>query len=117
MAKNFVESGDDLTITSAGAKVAGRAYRLGTLVYVAMTSAAANEPVAARTKGVFTGMARNTGDSAWTVGESLYLEASGNELTKTATANYFGKVLDTTVTGATTSGRVLLNGSAGNKAT
>ena len=51
------------------------------------------------------------------LGVSLYLEATGKELTTTATANYFGKALDVTSSSAATTGRVLLNGTAGNEAT
>ena len=61
-------------------------------------------------------MAKNSGQ-AWTLGQSLYLEASGAELTTTATTNYFGKALDAVASAGVVSGRVLLLGAAGNKAT
>ena len=116
--KNYVQSIDKITLTApTGGVTAGDPYDFGTLVVIATKTVAAAERFVGLTTGVFTGLARNTGDSAWTVGVSLYLEATGKELTTTATANYFGKCLEARVSAATTTGLVLLNGSAGNKAT
>ena len=115
--KNYVSSGDYLTFTApSGGVKAGNPYRKGSLVHIATTDAVEDEEYVGITKGVFTGLAKNTG-SAWTLGESIYLEATGLELTDTATANYFGKALEAQTSASAVSGLVLLNGTAGNEAT
>ena len=54
MAKNYQEDGSVLTLTApSGGVESGKAYALGTLVYVALTTAAKDAQFAAKTNGVW----------------------------------------------------------------
>lgn len=54
MATNFVQDGDVLTLTApAGGVVSGGLYAIGNLVVVAIVTAAAGQPFAGRTHGVW----------------------------------------------------------------
>lgn len=54
MAKNYVQDGDALTLTApAGGVVSGNPYTIGAIACVALVTAAAGEPFAAKATGVF----------------------------------------------------------------
>ena len=54
MAKNYVQDGDALTLTApAGGVVSGNPYTIGAIACVALVTAAAGGPFAAKASGVF----------------------------------------------------------------
>jgi predicted RecA/RadA family phage recombinase len=109
MAKNFVQPGDVLEITSAGAVVSGAAVLVGSLLGVALNSVAgAGEKVSLAVQGVFD--LPKVGSQAWTVGALIYW--TGTACTTTASTNKLIGVAAAAVgSGAgETTGRVRLNG-------
>lgn len=80
--KNFIESGKQIVVTSAGAKVAGVPIVIGGLVGIPISDAAANTPVTCTLEGVYT-LDKATGQ-AWTQGVALYWDAANKKCTTAA---------------------------------
>jgi predicted RecA/RadA family phage recombinase len=75
--KNYVQPGDVIEITSAGAIVAGRGVLLGSLFGVAINGAAgAGEKVSLATEGVFD--LPKVGSQSWVVGAQVFWDAAAN---------------------------------------
>ncbi|WJN60930.1 capsid cement protein [Pseudomonas sp. SO81] len=89
MAKNYVQDGDSLTlIAPAGGVVSGNPYVIGTLAVVALVTAAAGEPFAARATGVF----RLPCATGLTQGAKVSLKEGGLVADGTASSFPFGKL-------------------------
>jgi predicted RecA/RadA family phage recombinase len=86
--KNFVQKGDNLTVTSpAGGTVSGGAYLIGTNIFgIAITDSNAGDDVALRVEGVFSDQPKAT-SAAWAQGDALYWDNTAKNFTKTATNN------------------------------
>lgn len=81
--KNFISSGDIVTVTAPANVKSGDLVEVGKLVGVACADAASGSPVNIKTSGVFT--VKKVSAQAWTVGAALYVD--GGEATTTASSN------------------------------
>jgi predicted RecA/RadA family phage recombinase len=88
--QNYQQEGKILSLTApSGGVVAGTTYKIGSLVVVALVSAAVGETFAALTDGVITTTVKtaHATDQAWAEGEKLYWDNSAAKFTKTSTSN------------------------------
>lgn len=84
--KNFIQSGDTLTMTApAGGVVAGALVVLGSLFGVAAQSAAAGADFDLVTEGVFS-LPKKTGETP-DIGAKVYWETATSSVTTTPTGN------------------------------
>lgn len=91
MAKNYVEDGNSLTlIAPAGGVVSGTAYAIGALAIVALVTAPAGQPFAARATGVFS-LPTAAGLKA---GAKVSLKDAGMVADGTASSVAFGKLVE-----------------------
>lgn len=84
--KNFISSGDIITVTAPAAVASGDLVVVGKLFGVACTDAESGAPVEIKTSGVFE--LAKTSAEAWTVGAAIYATADGTATT-TSTSNTF----------------------------
>jgi len=114
MAKNYVNSGDVITITGpSGGLSSGDPYVLGQIPCVALGDIAENENGEAARRGVFNLSVRGVdgaGNSAVALGDQLYYVAADTpKLSKKNSGVPFGKALGTVAGGATSTIPVLLD--------
>ena len=84
--KNYIQPGDTITVPApAGGVLSGGLVIVGLLIGVATLTAAAGIPVAVKTTGVFE--FPKVSAQAWTVGASLYWDATAGNVTTTAGGN------------------------------
>lgn len=81
--KNYIESGDVVTLPAPAAVSSGDLVAVGKLHGVAQTNAESGADVALATRGVFE--LPKASAQAWTVGAKIYWD--GTECTTTATSN------------------------------
>ena len=109
MATNKVQDGMVLTLVApSGGVVSGLTYKIGSLVVVAMGTAAEAASFAAATEGVFTLV--KTASQVWTPGQKLYWDNSGAAWTNipAAGALFSGFAVADAISAAVT-GNVLIN--------
>lgn len=106
---NFVQPAETIPLTApSGGVVSGTAYKVGSLIVVALFSAAQTLPFSAMTRGVAT-LPKATGQT-WSEGEKLYWDDSAKKFTTTSSGNTLcGCAVAAALTGATT-GLVRLDG-------
>lgn len=83
--KNFLQSGDVLTIPAPSAVLSGAVVIVGQLKGVAVADAASGAPVAVQTRGVFS--LPKAAAQAVTLGAAIYWDADDKVATTTATDN------------------------------
>lgn len=83
--RNFTQTGDVLSLTAPYALNAGQGAQVGSIFGVAVAAAAISTAVELATRGVFT-LTKQTG-AAWTVGQALYWDNSGRQVTGTVGSN------------------------------
>jgi predicted RecA/RadA family phage recombinase len=106
--KNFVQPGENITVTAAAAATSGAGVKVGNLFGIASGDAAIGEPLVLVTEGVFE-MPKVAADD-FTVGAAVYWRASDGAMTTTASGNTkVGTAVSAAGTG-TASVRVRLNG-------
>ena len=111
MATNYIQKGDNVTITAAAAIESGDGVLAGLLFGVASTDAAEGEQVAIATQGVYT--LPKTEAQEWTVGAAIYWNGTSGEATTATTAgNVFIGVALAAAPNPSTTGIVRLNGTA-----
>jgi predicted RecA/RadA family phage recombinase len=109
MAKNFVQPGDNMTVTAGADIASGAGLRVGMLFGVTQHSALNGAPVVIATRGVYT--LPKVEAQAWTVGQALYW--TGTQCTTVAgTGNILIGVAAAIAANPSTTGIVRLNGSA-----
>jgi predicted RecA/RadA family phage recombinase len=110
---NYVQDGRHLTAPApSGGVVSGTAYALGTVVGVAIATAAETVPVAFQICGVVS--VPKTGSQAWTVGALVYVTSGGVFTTSAGGNTLAGVAWEAVGSGAgETTGKVLLNGNPG----
>lgn len=111
--KNYVESGEVLTLTApSGGVVSGVAYKIGSLIVVATVTVAQTLPFAAIVTGVIS--YTKPGSQAWTEGVKVYWDNSAKKFTTTSGGNTLAGVAAEAVgSGAgETTGKVRLDGVA-----
>ncbi|VXC63372.1 DUF2190 family protein [Sphingomonas sp. AX6] len=82
--KNFVQQGNNLTLTAPRDLLSGVAFLVGAIFAVASTTVKSGEPVAGVTEGVFD-LPKAAG--AVTAGQKLYWDNTAFNVTTTATNN------------------------------
>lgn len=111
MGLTYRQPGDVLTLTApGGGVVSGGAYVVGGLFVIASTTAAAGQPFAAATVGVFT-ISKAPGQ-AWSEGQRLFWDAAAGRCDTTPSAGIaVGAAAEAAETSATT-GALRLDGTA-----
>lgn len=104
--KNFVQQGDNLTLTAPYALASGAAALVGSIFGVASADAAIGAPVVLVTRGVFT-LPKATGE-AWTPGAKLYWDNTNKRLTTTASGNTHVALATAAAASGDTSGQAVL---------
>lgn len=106
--KNYIASGDVLTVPAPATVASGDVVIVGGLVGIAGTSAASGADVAIKLGGVYE--LAKTSAQAWTVGAAIYWDASGKVATTETSGNtLIGKAVAAAANPSAT-GLVLLNG-------
>lgn len=109
--KNWLKSGDVITVAAPAAVSAGDGVKVGKLFGVAITDAASTAAVEIATKGVF--RLAKVAAQAWTVGQAIYWDATDKVATTTTTTpNNFIGVAVAAAANPSSTGDVLLNGFA-----
>ena len=111
MATNYVEAGEVLPLTApSGGVVKGTPYKIGSLIVIALFSAAQTESFSALTKGVAT-VPKATGQT-WSEGAKLYWDDSAKKFTTTSSANTLAGVATVAAGSSDTTGKIRLDGVA-----
>lgn len=106
--RNYVQRGENLTLTAPYAVASGGGFLVGSIFAVASAAAANGATVVGVTEGVFD-LDKATGE-AWTVGQKIYWDNTAKKTTTTSTSNtLIGVATKAAATGATT-GNVKLTG-------
>ena len=109
MSKNYLQPADVVEFTApSGGVVSGTPYLIGTVLVVALVSAAQTEKFSGARTGKWT-LPKATGQ-AWTEGASLYWDNTNKNFTTTATSNYFAGNAGAAAASGDTTGEVILNG-------
>jgi predicted RecA/RadA family phage recombinase len=107
--KNYIKSGDVLTLVApAGGVVSGNFYLIGTMLVCATTTAAATENFEGRTVGVYD--VPKVSAQAWTVGARIYWDNTAFNFTTTVGSNTLVGVAVLAAVNPSATGRVRLNG-------
>lgn len=106
--KNYIQPGDNPTITATANMTSGTFYLIGALTGVAQATVLSGEEVVLVRKGVFE-LPKATGQ-AWTQGAKLYWSAGNSNFTTTATGNTLVGVAAAAAASGDTVGLVLLDG-------
>lgn len=106
--RNFVQPGDNLTVTAVAAASSGDGVKLGNLFGIASGDAAIGEPLVLVTTGVFELPKVSTDELA--VGDAVYFRTSDGAVTSTATGNTKIGVAVSAAGNPSASVRVRLNG-------
>ena len=109
--KNFVYSGNVITLTAPYAVASGDGLRVGSIFGVAAGDAESGAMVETALAGVFD--LKKVASQAWTPGDKIYWDDAKKEATKTAASNtLIGVATEAAAGGAgNVIGRVRLNGS------
>lgn len=84
--KNFIQTGDIVTVTAPADVASGDIVAVGGLVGIAVTSALSGKPVNVKTSGVFE-LAKTSAQAWASVGLTIYRDASTGLATTTAASN------------------------------
>lgn len=108
--KNFVQPGDQISVTAPATVAAGAGVLVGSIFGVAVHDASSGAAVEIATKGVFDLV--KAGSQAWTQGVKVYWDDTAKNCTTTAGTNkLIGVAVAAVGSGAgDTVGRVLLTG-------
>lgn len=84
--KNYIQPGDTLTVPApTGGVLSGAPVIIGSLISIAVSTAAVGVAVAVKTKGVFE--LPKVSAQAWTIGVPVYWDATAGNATTTSSAN------------------------------
>lgn len=108
--KNYVDSGQTVTVAAPYDVASGAGALVGTLFGVAQATAASAATVVLVARGTFD--LAKAGSQAWTVGAAIYWDNTNKYCTTTSSGNtLIGKAVAAVGSGAgETTGRVRLNG-------
>ena len=109
--KNFVQTGNTITLTAPYAVGSGDGLLVGSIFGVASGTAALGETVEAALTGVYD--LKKVASQAWAAGDKVYWDNTAKEATKTTTSNTLIGVAVVAVAGGASDiiGRVRLNAS------
>lgn len=85
--KNYIQSGNALTVIAAAAVISGQAVLYGKFLGIHTMDAAINEETTIEVKGVFS--VPKVAATAMNIGDELYWDDAAKNLTKTVGANTF----------------------------
>ena len=109
--KTFAQDGEVIELTApSGGVVSGSAYLIGSLVVVALVTAAEAAKFNALVTGVVEGA--KTSAQAWTEGVKIYLDVSPREFTTTSSGNTLCGVAAAAAANPSATGVVRLDGVA-----
>jgi len=109
--KTFVQPGDILSLTApSGGVVSGTAYLIGSVVIVALVSAAEGESFSAMLTGVVEHA--KVSAQAWTEGAKLYWDDAAKDFTTTAAGNTLVGVAAEAAANPSATGKIRLDGVA-----
>lgn len=111
--KNFIESGDSLTVAAPEAADSGEFLVVGALYGVAGHAAESGADVVIHRRGVYI-LPKATG-TAWVVGDELFWDVSSKKFTKDSTKLSVRAVAVAAAESADTTGKVLLDAPGGLK--
>lgn len=83
--KNYIQAGENITVTAEAAAISGDGVKVGTLFGIASSDAEIGDPLVLVTEGVFEMPKVATDDIA--VGAAVYWRSSDGLVTTTATSN------------------------------
>jgi predicted RecA/RadA family phage recombinase len=106
--KNYVQAGDNLTVTAPKDVAAGGGVLVGKIFGVAQAKALTGEQVTIVRKGVFDLAKLSTG--VWSPGDKIYWDDAAAECTKTTTSNTLVGAAVQAAANPTATGLVLLDG-------
>jgi predicted RecA/RadA family phage recombinase len=106
--KNFIQTGDTLTVIAPANVLSGQAVLVGALFGVACNDAVQGTPVEIKRTGVYS-LAATTADTG-VIGAKIYWDNTAKRLTTTATNNTLVGALATAKSGTEASAAVLLDG-------
>jgi predicted RecA/RadA family phage recombinase len=106
--RNFVQPGENITITAAAAATSGAGVKVGNLFGIASGDAAIGEPLVLVTEGVFD-LTKVAADDI-TLGATVYWRSSDGLVTTTASGNTKVGVAVSVAGNGAASVRVRLNG-------
>ncbi|WP_299145984.1 DUF2190 family protein [uncultured Tateyamaria sp.] len=108
---NYIQAGENITITAAAAGASGSGLLLGNLFGVLMASVLAGEEVELKLCGVFE--LSKTEAQAWTVGAVIYWDDAAKVCTTVATGNTKIGHAIAAAANPSTAGLVRLSGASG----
>jgi predicted RecA/RadA family phage recombinase len=109
MATNFIQPGDVLELTApSGGVVSGTPYLIGTVLVIALTTAAQTLPFRGKVTGVFY-VVKNSAE-AWTEGAKVYWDNTAKKFTTTSTSNTLVGVAVAAAANPSSNGYVRLDG-------
>ena len=106
--KNFVQRGENITVTAAAVAASGAGVKVGSLFGIASGDAAIGDPLVLVTTGVFE--MPKVGTDEFTLGAAVYWRSSDGLVTTTASGNTKVGVAVEAVGNPSASVRVRLNG-------
>jgi len=106
--KNYIYSGEVVTVPASADVTSGLGHLVGSLFGVAQGDALSGASVSLVTRGVFSHA--KTSAQAWTVGAKIYWDNTAKVFTTTATANTLVGVAHAAAANPSTTGEVFLDG-------
>src|SRR5688572_23834561 len=107
--QNYVQPGETIPLTApSGGVVSGTAYKIGSLIIVALVSVAQTVRFSAMTRGVAE-LPKATGQT-WSEGEKLYWDDSAKKFTTTSSGNTLAGCAVAAALSGDTTGLVRLDG-------
>ncbi len=85
MSEKSYQEGSVLTLTAPATVTSGNAYKIGSMIVIALTSVASGESFAAAVDGVHE-VVKNSGET-WSEGSKVYWDNTNSEFTTTSTSN------------------------------
>lgn len=108
MAKNFIQTGETLTVIAPYDVLSGAGVLVGKLFGIAQIDAKSGEEVEITRRGVFEHA--KTSGQAWTQGADIYWDDAGKVFTTTSTSNTLVAKAALAAANPSSIGRVVLNG-------
>lgn len=108
MAQNFIAPGEVIEVTLAADVTTGGVVKQGSIIGVALGSGVTGAVVRVQICGAFSGLPKATG-AAWTMGDTLYWDATAGKFTKTSTSNTFAGYAYADAASGDATGSVLLS--------
>jgi len=107
--KNYIHSGEFMTVTAPADVVSGAGVLVGSMFGIATHDALTGEDVEINTAGVVAINKKSA--QAWTVGAKVYWDGTAKEVTTTSTSNTLIGVAAAVAANPSANGEVRLNGS------